>query len=198
MIAVALLVALGTTAQAQIVSSQSQQVVVTQEVKPEKPKKPKKPWVHQWYVKGGIALDKSEEYEKDTKFGYELLVGLKNPIGKQGAYWGVETGGMSTTYEDYYSHHGPVVSTIAAVANPYCGWNFDISNQTSIAPYCGPYLSYAFDGHSDRGALLGVCIGTNVWFSKNIGFGVSYHRDLVGNDYSDKTSKIGLNIIYAF
>ncbi len=195
LISIALLAALGTSTQAQIVSSRSDQVIVTQQLKE---KKPKKPWLCQWYLKAGVSLDKSEEYVKETKMGYLLLAGLKSPIGQQGAFWGIEAGGISSTYEDFFSKHGPVVSNISAIANPYLGWNIDISNQTSIAPHVGPYISYPFDGHPDRSILLGIGIGANVWFSRNIGIGISYHRDVAENDWTDKTSKIGLNLLYAF
>jgi len=186
-----LLATLGTSAQAQIVSSQSNQVIVTQEVKPEKPKKP---WNGKFYAKVELGSDLYTSADKNGDYGsalgYEAEIGLRSPIGKAGAIWGAEVGVMSTLADnlDYWYGKGEE-SGNAVFASPYIGWRLGIGSNTSIVPYIGPYFKMPID-IEDGDFRVGPSAGLELWFNK-IAIGANYKWD-------DDNSKTGITFSLAF
>lgn len=186
LIAVALLAAIGTTAQAQIVSSQSQQVIVTQEVKP---KKPKKPHYVKAYIKAGVGVDMYERHGSNSEFGYELDFGVKGNIGQQGAYWGAELGAMSAIHThsnwDYSSDHSYYEneSNFSIQLNPLVGWDFSVGGTTTFSPFIGPWVSYGFHEEEVRAGVSG---GFNFWFDRKYAIGINYKRDVTDDNYFHK------------
>ena len=186
LIAIAMLAAIGTTAQAQIVSSRSDRVIVTEV---SKPKKPKKPHYLKAYVKAGIGVDMFyETYKSFSQFGYELDLGLKGNIGQQGAFWGTELGCMSgmKIEDDWKSWYLGLVhsdSNFSLLFNPYAGWNFNIGGTTTLSPSIGPWVSYGFNEEEFR---AGVSLGVNFWFNRQFAVGVNYKRDVTDDDYFHK------------
>lgn len=179
LIAVVLLAAIGTTAQAQIVSSQSQQVVVTQEIKPEKPKTPH---IVKAYIKAGAGVDMCSSY---SEFGYELDLGLKGNIGQQGAYWGAELGAMSAIHTHYIPafHSYEKKSNFSIQLNPLVGWDFSVGGTTTFSPFIGPWVSYGFHEEDVRAGASG---GFNFWFDKKYAIGINYKRDVTDSHYFHK------------
>ena len=168
----AVLAVLGTSAQAQIVSSRSNQVVVT-----ETPVvKEKKPIL--WYGKAGVSYDMNannqEDYrgywdDQDDGLGFEVGIGLKQALGNNGAYWGAEVGFMTALTEDPDS--GDVKKDPSVYAIPYVGWEFKTTESISIAPYIGPFISYGFENTS---IYAGASVGLNVWFNNKYAIGAGY------------------------
>lgn len=191
LIAIVVLAALGTSARAQIVSSKSNQVIVTQQVKEKKEKKPKKPKKPtQWYGKVGISYDMNSDNhdyrgywdDQSDGIGAEAGLGLKQSIGRSGAYWGAEVGFMTALNEDPDS--GEVKRDPSIYAIPYVGWEFEVNKTISIAPYIGPFVSYGFmSTHSFVGATAGV----NLWLNNKYAIGVNYKQS-IGNPQMMKIS----------
>ncbi|MBO6118726.1 MAG: hypothetical protein J6P44_09305 [Bacteroidales bacterium] len=75
---------------AQIIQSDSEQIIVTVKEKPKKEKKKKEPTAFTWYAKGGIAImhiehGVGEASDKvvptnETKIGYDLKIGFLKPF----------------------------------------------------------------------------------------------------------------------
>jgi len=89
-----LLVVFGTSAQAQIVSSQSNRVVVTEQGKTVEPMKQRD---SQWYVKAGISMDKlagsgadTDDKFSDNSVGYDISFGFIKPTKVENMFWGAE------------------------------------------------------------------------------------------------------------
>lgn len=188
LIVIALFSAFGISAEAQIVSSQSNQVIVTQEVKPQKPKTP---WSGKWYLKAGVSMDiyawdnYYADYDdlKNSGVGYKAGVGVKCPIGHNGAYWGAEAGIMSTLCEDPDSGKIADAKKDASLyAIPHVGWAFEASRNFYVAPYVGPYISYGF---AEGTPQYGVSGGVDFWFNEKFAIGANYTRDLRIEGYSD-------------
>lgn len=203
LIAVALLAAIGTTAQAQIVSSQSEQVVVTQEVEPVKPKTPIK---YSYYVKGCVSMDFLTLKESGVKefetscIGYELVFGLTNAAYSKGLVWGIELGGMSNlNYHNYYFERDgggyESESDFSLQASPYLGLKIK-NKHVSISPYLGPFVCYGADNLSSAQWRAGISAGFNAWLSMQWAIGLNFKKDL-WEDSGDSLKKINLSVIYA-
>lgn len=181
-----MLAALGTSAQAQIVSSQSNQVIVTQEVKP---KKPRKPIIG--YAKLGAAYDIcSEEGASSSNIGYEVGLGLKSPIGNEGAFWGIEAGGTSNRYLNKYEWE----SSFSLYGTPYVGWQFPNGTEQFFAPFIGPFVCYGTDNLANADWRAGLSLGANYWFSKHLAVGVNYKVDLLNEITPMHKIVLGLSI----
>lgn len=176
LISVALLAAIGTTAQAQIVSSQSEQVIVTQEVKPEKPKKPKTPRTYKWYFKAGASLDDliGSQNVGGMTIGYDVSLGILKPTNNEDLLWGLELGVMSMGSDDLSRKN-------AINFSPFIGYNIIDNGSLKIAPYIGPYASYTLGswghGHVYRWGG-GINVGVGVWLSKSFCFDLHFKRAL--------------------
>ncbi len=161
-------------------------------MKEKKPKKPRKPI--NGYIKVGPSFDLCHWKETSSSFGYEVALGLKQPISHQGAYWGIEAGGMSNRYLTYrYDWE----SSISLFGVPYIGWNFESKENLSLAPYFGPFVCYGTNNLSNANWRAGLSFGTNLWINNQFAIGLNYKVDLL-DDTRGVLHKITLGISYSF
>lgn len=192
LISIALLAALGTSAQAQIVSSRSDQVIVTQQIKEKKPKKPR---TFKWNIRLGYSFDSMTGGENlSGASGFDASFGISKTFGSNGMFWGIEAGAM--TYGACMEDYDPT-RCISIGVNPRIGVKFPIGQETSFNLYGGPYISYRFgerDYHSiyskdqvldiEDGIGAGINIGAELFVSKNFFFDVHIKKDLVSSGKS--------------
>lgn len=139
LISIALLTAIATTAQAQIVSSRSDQVIVTQQIKEKKPKKPR---TIKWNLRLGYSFDSmTGSDDLSGASGFDASFGISKPFGSSSMFWGVEAGAM--TYGACMDDHDPT-RCLSISVNPRIGVKIPIGQKTSFNLYGGPYISYQF------------------------------------------------------
>lgn len=189
----ALLVVLGTSSQAQIVSSQSNRVIVTEQGKPVEPIKPRD---SQWYVKAGLSMDKLAGAEKfsATSVGYDVSFGFIRPTTTNNLFWGAEFGVMSIggkTETGYFKMKNQHAITIS----PFIGYDIASIESVRISPYIGPYLSYALNkceeetggsynkwiSNKDSKLSGGVNVGVGFWIFDKYCVDVHFKRALLKN-----------------
>ena len=213
LISIALFTAIGTTSQAQIVSSQSNQVIVTEQVKPKKPKKPRN---FQWYLKAGVSIDDlaGAKGVGGSSVGYDASFGFIKPTTTEKLFWGSELGIMSIGCESAYLD---VTKQHAISVTPFIGYDIANYGNFKISPYIGPYLSYTlntfedyYDGNGwigkDSKLSGGINVGVGFWIGKNFSFDIHFRRALLKNmkgnyhneDYSAFSQKIVLGVGFAF
>ena len=147
LISIALLAALGISAQAQIVSSRSDQVIVTQQIKEKKPKKPR---TFKWNLRLGYSFDSMTGGDDlSGASGFDASFGISKPFGNNGMFWGVEAGAMS--YGACMDDYDPT-RCIGICATPRIGIKFPIGKEASFNLYGGPYIGYRF-GEKDYNSL---------------------------------------------
>lgn len=140
-----LLMAVLSPVSAQIVSSQSERVIVTKEPKVKKEKKPR---TVKFLVKGGIGGD----FEEDNLFGYEASFGIAMPVGKKGLLWMPEIGFMSRGHNSFIDLSG-YKETSGKIFTPQIspinfGWKLRMNKNVSFLPVVGLYAGYSFGGDS--------------------------------------------------
>lgn len=163
---------------AQIVSSRSEDIVITEQVKPKKPKTPRN---FDFYVKAGVAMEKvTSPIDMSFKVGYDVDFGFMKPIGENGAYWGMEAGVMSYSYLDGWSGYSYSKMT-AIVASPFVfGWHFKASDNITISPFVSPFFDYTIE---NAGWDFGLTAGANLWINKKIGLGLYVRKGLFETDH---------------
>lgn len=156
---------------AQIVSSQSERVIVTKEPKVKKEKKPR---TMKFMLKGGIGGD----FEEDNSFGYEASFGIAMPVGKKGALWMPEIGFMSRGRNSFidldgYKETGGKCFTLQVSLINF-GWKLRVNNDISFLPVVGLYGGYSFgrsdffdwvyklDNKEEHSGDIGFDIGANI------------------------------------
>lgn len=148
--------ALTLDAKAQIVTSASDNVVITKIKVPRKTK---------WNFKAGYSMDKmvglSEALSTETFAGYDLSFGFTRPFRKnEHLFWGMDLGMMSqqgksvTLWDERFGAMDPV----ECVFNPkgyvaYLDYRFggkiSLGQHFAIAPYLGIYAGFIFDRTKD-------------------------------------------------
>ena len=141
-----LLMAVLSPVSAQIVSSQSERVIVTKEPKVKKEKKPR---TVKFLVKGGIGGD----FEEDNLFGYEASFGIAMPVGKKGLLWMPEIGFMSRGHNSFLRFSG-YKETSGKIFSPQIspinfGWKLRMNKNVSFLPVVGLYAGYFFGGSAN-------------------------------------------------
>lgn len=222
----ALLVVFGTSAQAQIVSSQSNRVVVTEQGKTVEPMKPRD---YKWYLKAGVSQDKLAGFEKltDSSVGYDVSFGFIKPTQKENLFWGAEfglmsIGGKKVTFKSDNINDFKKQTAISLSA--YVGYDIASIESVRISPYIGPYLSYTLtkceenSGSNASGTPIywvsnentkfsgGVNVGVGFWISDNFSVDIHFRRALLKNiegyrysrDYDGYSQKIVLGLGLAF
>lgn len=221
-ISLALFVAIGMTGQAQIVSSRSDQMIVTKEVKV-KEKKPRTPWNAKWFLKTGCSLDNMVNANcLSSIIGYDISFGFVHPM-KNNINLGGEIGIMSfgTKLDNVGNAKG-----LDLFISPNISTKILFLEKMTISPFIGPYISYAlksenikdYNGNYWQGVFLrkvfdyGINIGAYVGLSKNWFLDVHYKRGFAkkggcrdamsrsaGDEWVDvKTQKIVFGIGYEF
>lgn len=187
LIAIVVLAALGLSAQAQIVSSRSDQVIVTQQVKEKKPKKPKKPRTFNWNLRLGYSLDYMTGGEDlSMTSGFDASFGIFKSIGNNGLFWGVEAGVMS--YGACMDNGSPS-SCVGINLTPRIGTRLLFIGDNTLNIYGGPYVGYRFDdkiswGHNSQylgiteRVDIGVNVGAELFVSKNFFFDLHVKKGL--------------------
>ena len=171
LIAIVVLVAFGASAQAQIVSSRSDQVIVHQ------PVKVKKPRTFQWNIRAGYSFDNmTGGYDVLGTSGFDASFGISKPFSNSNLFWGVEAGIMS---------HGARMED-SDVTRSY---------GTDLAPRIGIKIPFAKDiALNIYGGLHAGYIFAHDW--KYISY---YNTDALGNEHYHSLSiygktDIGLNL----
>lgn len=205
LIAIVVLAALGLSAQAQIVSSRSDQVVVTQQVKEKKPKKPR---TFNWNIRLGYSMDYLTGGEElSMASGFDASFGISKSIGSDGLFWGIEAGAM--THGACMEDSNPTRS-IGVNLTPRIGVRIPFVGDVALNIYGGPYVGYRFHESSrrdiyymdseyidskgewqfryqnewqelciDRGLDAGVNVGVELFVSKNFFFNLHVKKGLV-------------------
>ena len=186
LISIVLLAVLGSSTQAQIVSSIGDQVIVTEQVKEKKPKKPR---TFKWNIRAGYSFDRMTG-GKGLGFtsGFDGSFGISKPFRYERLFWGVEAGYM--TYGTSLKNNTKYIKSVIS-ANPRIGIRFPIGQKMSLNLYGGPYLGYRFGGYyagatdmdmylfdydyayrvsGNDGFDLGINIGAEFFVTKNIFF----------------------------
>ena len=183
---IVLFAVLGTSAQSQIVSSRSDQVIVTEQVKE---KMPKKPITFKWNLRVGYSFDMMMgANDLSSTSGFDGSLGIRMPFGKKNLFWGVEAGFM--TYGAYWKELNTSCIIPVTYLNPHIGITFPVGQKKSFNLYGGPYVSYRcsqrswykeyeFNDNYDcltldldikDGADIGINIGAEFFVSKIIFF----------------------------
>ena len=207
LITLALLAVFGIPTQAQIVSSQSNQVIVYEKPKEPKIKKPRKPRNFKWNIRAGYSIDivRGEYHDQYLKYdnasGFDVSFGIVKDFNTPNLLWGVDLGVMSHTYDCKWE--GSI--TIETDLSPYIGYNIAINNNFSVVPYIGPYIGYQIGRHNtDFKATFayGFNVGAELFVSKGFYFDVHYKHGF--NNFIDgyyekhKPSKIVFGVGYQF
>lgn len=169
------LAAFGISSQAQVVSSESENLFVI---------KTKKPKTTLFYVKAGVGVDfVHQEYDYNnshidddfTPVAFEVALGLKKNFKNKKTFWGAEIGGVSTSYDDEtYGSDGKYYkekNDLLVFANPYVGVDLKMGETTTISPFIGPSIGL---GVSSGDGFYGVAAGANIWFNKKYAIGLDY------------------------
>ena len=176
------LAAFGISSQAQVVSSESENLFVI------KTKKPKK---FMLYVKAGIGLDAVSVTPKDSQnedireggFGYEVDFGIKHKIGTKGFYWGAELGALSSIDLDESYPHGSLSydtkQVISLLFTPLIGYDINAGESTTISPYIGPSIGLV---DFEKG-IDGLSVGANIWFNQKWALGINYKYSYSFSDH---------------
>lgn len=137
-----LLAAFGTMAQAQIVSSRSDQLVVTEVVKPRTLK---------WNVRAGYSFDTMTGADGiKSASGFDASFGISKPFSSNGLFWGIEVGAMSYNAalegeaNNEGDDHGPAF-TVGFTLAPRIGFKIPIADEMALALYVGPYGAYRLE-----------------------------------------------------
>ena len=208
LIAIVVLAALGLSAQAQIVSSRSDQVIVTQQVKEKKPKKPKKPRTFNWNLRLGYSLDNMTGGEGlSMTSGFDASFGISKSIGNNGLFWGVEAGVMS--YGAYLKEGDRSASCVGIALSPRIGMSFPFTGDMTLNIYGGPCIGNRFGdkffwwGPGSRQELViterfdaGVNVGAELLVSKSFFFdlhvkkGFTKAGEIWGDQYRERVSSL--------
>ena len=162
---------------AQIVSSRSEDIVVTEQVKPKKPKTPRN---FDFYIKAGVAMEKvTSPIDMSFKVGYDVDFGFMKPMGNDGAYWGMEAGVMSYSYLDGYGYTYSKMTAI--VASPFVfGWHFKVNDNMTVSPFIAPFADYTIE---NAGWDFGLTAGAHLWFNKKVGLGLYVRKGFAETDH---------------
>lgn len=192
LIALALLATIGTTVQAQIVSSQSSQVIVTEQSKPQKQKKPKKPRTFKWNLRLEYSFDSMTGAEDlSGTSGFDTSFGISKAFGNNGMFWGVEAGAMTygACMNDYHSTRCIVVDIA-----PRIGIKMPLGEKTALSFYGGPYIGVTSGNNDtsgksqdlwfDENADVGLNIGAELFVSNNVFFNLQVKKGLTSAGYS--------------
>ena len=220
LISIAMLAAIGISAQAQIVSSRSDQVIVTQQIREKKPKKPKKPRTFNWNLRLGYSFDSMTGGDDLSGVsGFDASFGISKPFGSNGLFWGVEAGAM--TYGACMDDYDPT-RCIGICVTPRIGLKFPIGKEVSFNIYGGPYIGYRFGerdhnniyfsdedyidskGYSqfryefrdqvleiEDGVDAGINIGAELFVSKNFFFDIHIKKGLISSGKSGVRREYG-------
>ncbi len=182
MLILVLMMAVLSPVSAQIVSSQSERVIVTKEPKVKKKNKPRKV---KFLVKGGIGGD----FEEDNLFGYEASFGIAMPVGKKGLLWMPEIGFMSRGHYSFINLTGHK-ETGGKIFSPQIspinfGWKLRMNKNVSFLPVVGLYAGYFFGSSSHFSDYV-----YNINFNHD-----SAHKYEYSEDGFDVGANIGLNFL---
>ena len=156
----ALLAVFTLSAQAQIVSSRSAQVV-------EIPKE-KTPRTFMWTARAGYSFDTMTGADDisgmtgfDGGFGFTHYLGENN---ESGLFWGLEAHG--TSFNANYEFAGEKLFAIGVVGVPRIGYKIAIPNtKFAVAPYVGAYVGYIFE--ADEQGYIYETVGTETVTKKH-------------------------------
>ncbi len=136
-------IAMATTTNAQIVSSRSQLVTTTTEVKPS---------TTTWLVRAGLNImnftgDDAKEY--DSKIGYDVAFSFQKSLGSvDGLYWGMEFGLGSRGYkyeEDEYYEESTLAHNFRW--SPFTiGYKYAITDAFKVEAHLGAFASVDYAG----------------------------------------------------
>lgn len=189
----------GASVQAQIVSSQSNQVIVHEVIKP-KIIKPKKPRSFRWNIRAGYSIDNMNHQYTDNTNGYDFSVGIVKDFEIPNLLWGVDLGLMSHSIKN----KGKIVSTSEIDISPYIGYIIPIRDNVSVVPYVGPYFGYQWGfSYFDATFAYGVNAGIEFFITKGLYVDFHYKQGL-NSSYDDgkyedlKASKIVFGLGYQF
>ena len=179
-ILIVLLTVLETSAQAQIVSSRSDQVIVTHQIRVKEPKMPR---TFKWNLRLGYSVDfMTAGHNLSGISGFDASFGVSKPFKNDKIFWGVEAGAM--TYGACLKGYNPQRCNSICV-NPRIGVKFPIAQKTSFNLYGGPYISYRFGESGGKfmeigeGLGGGINIGAELFVSKNFFFDLHTKKDLI-------------------
>ena len=166
----------GLSSQAQIVSSESENVYRI---------KTKKPKVSFFYIKAGIGSEailfkhSGKTKIEETSFTAEADLGYKHSIGTKGFFWGAEAGvAKSQTVDESWGDDGQrfdTENTITLAITPLIGYDFKAGESTTLSPFLGPSIGLI----DFEDALVGLSVGANIWFNQKWAIGVNFK---IGND----------------
>lgn len=211
-IVIAVLAAMGTYAQAQIVSSRSNQVIV-HEV--EKEPKPKKPRTIKWNIRAGYSYDYMTGGKSLSGVsGFDASLGISKPFDNNRLFWGIEAGVM--TYGAKMENVGSVLSW-GVDLSPRVGIEIPLSNNLNLDIYFGPYIVYITDGkgrdywgsygyhrelHTHEGIDIGIHLGIELFISRNFFFDIHINKGFMDaggvdlGDYSSHSNIKSLNFVF--
>lgn len=190
-IAIVVLVAFGASAQAQIVSSRSDQVIVTQTPKVEKPKKPR---TFKWNIRAGYSFDSmTGVHGLSGAPGVDASFGISKPFRNSDLFWGVEAGVMShgVRIEDSKAARSYVADLI-----PHIGIKIPFAKDIALNIYGGPYIGYTFAYDKiyiyvkdlsldiDDGNDIGINLGVELFVSKNLFFDLHVKKGFMSSAIS--------------
>ncbi|MDE7472530.1 MAG: PorT family protein [Muribaculaceae bacterium] len=177
-----------------------------------------------WYVRLGLGInslngpsgDDKDYYDVSTgsKAGFDIDFGFNKPMGKSGAYWGMDLGllnrGGTVTSDD--SDTSININTWSIKYSPLMfGYKYSITDDIKIDGHLSGYLladvsqkakygdreldSDAFDSSFDAGVQIGI----GVWYKK-FNFDLSYQRGFIPLTGSPNltTSTFLIRVGYAF
>lgn len=166
----------------------------------------------QWYIKAGMSINNVAGIDEEglslgSKVGEDVAFGFMRPIGKSGAYWGMEFGigtqGASLEYEDWYGEVYKESSMAHAIKySPFIfGYKISVSDNIAIDPHLGAFASWAFAGDDfDTDWNAGISAGAGIWWNKvNLDF--SYQRgfvNIVSSGAEGNSSNFVIRLGYAF
>lgn len=179
-----------------------------------------------WYVRAGLSVNMltglDSEYKDGlslgSKAGFEFDLGFNKPMGKSGAYWGMELGignrggEISAKGEDSKIS----VNTWALKYSPVTfGYKYSVTDDVRLDIHAGVYASYDLsqkakdndgdeidsDNAFDNSFDLGIQGGLGVWYKK-INLDFTYQHGFVGfvsaPNNALKSSALMIRLGYAF
>lgn len=204
LIAIVVLVAFGASAQAQIVSSRSDQVIVHQ------PVKVKKPRTFKWNIRAGYSFDNMiGGHDLSGISGFDASFGISKPFSSNGLFWGIEAGAMTygARMED-----SDATSCIGINLTPRIGIKIPFAKDIALNIYGGPYIGFGFDGareHSYKTDAqgyeyyqsisiygdfdIGLNLGVELFINKNFFFDFHVKKGFISSGDSYLSSYISDN-----
>ena len=192
----AVFASIGIAAKAQIIGSETKDVVITRQEEPQKIKKPRR---FRWNVRAGYSIDLFTGYSEwlGSTSGLDIGFGIVWPIGEGGLFFGAEVTGTSRRAS--VKNRKQTINAWGFSASPYIGIKLPVGKSASIAPYLGPYGSCAWgSGYGERFypddsfvAMqidpeipdVGINVGVSFFFNKNFYMDVRCKKGFITSDW---------------